>query len=86
MERRNKSGIAGLIAGAICCGGPLLLIFIVSNVAFLWSLLRSGSFWAGTALLLGGIAFFLIIRRRRARQVRLPAMDSRPSPDPAREG
>lgn len=64
MEPRDNSGKGLLIAHAICCGGPLLLVLIVSNAAFLLGLARSGVFWAGTALLLGGVGFFFVRRRR----------------------
>ncbi len=74
MESRDEGGKGLLIAHAICCGGPLLLILILSNAAFLLSLARSGAFWAGTALVLGSAAFFFV-RRQRACQIRPPTAD-----------
>jgi len=87
MEPRDQSGRGLLIAHAICCGGPLLVILLASNAAFLLSLARSGMFWAGAALVLGGVAFFFVWRlqagrirpptlRRRSRQ----AVDDQPPP------
>lgn len=60
MESRGDGGRGLLIAHAICCGGPLLAILIVSNAAFLLNLVHSGMFWAGVALVLGNIAFLTI--------------------------
>ncbi len=77
MESHDNSGKGLLIAHAICCGGLLLAILIASNTAFLLSLVRSGAFWAGTALLVGGVALFLI-RRRWTCRPRPPTADSRP--------
>lgn len=76
-EPHDASGKWMLIAHAVCCGGPLLLILIASNAAFLLSLVRSGAFWAGLAVLLGGAVFFLI-RRRLSCQTRPPADDNQP--------
>lgn len=77
MESRDDNGKGLFIAHAICCGGPLLAILIISNAAFLLSLVRSGTFWAGTGLVLGSVAFFFV-RRRRACQARPPTADGRP--------
>ncbi|MFQ5858070.1 MAG: hypothetical protein ACE5LU_20895 [Anaerolineae bacterium] len=76
MEPHDDSGKWMFIAHAVCCGGPLVLILIAGNAAFLLSVVRSGAFWAGTALLLGSVAFFLI-RRRRACQPRPPTLRPR---------
>jgi len=75
MEPREESGKWLFIAHAVCCGGPLLAILLLSNAAFLLSLVRSGFFWVGVALLLGGAGFYGI-RRRRTCAVR-------PSPEEA---
>jgi len=73
MEPHDQGGKGLLIAHAICCGGPLLVILLASNAAFLLSLARSGTFWAGTALVLGSVAFFFV-RRRRAGRIRPPTL------------
>lgn len=75
-EPHDESGKWMLIAHALCCGGPLLLILIASNTALLLSLVHSGAFWAGLAVLLGGVAFFLF-RHRWACRVQPPTL--RPS-------
>ena len=64
MESRDESGKWLFIAHAVCCGGPLLAILLLSNAAFLLSLVRSAFFWVGVALLLGGVGFYLIRRRQ----------------------
>ncbi len=74
MEPHDDSGKWMFIAHAVCCGGPLLLVLIAGNAAFLVGLARNGVFWAGIALLLGSVGFF-IIRRRRACQMQPPTTD-----------
>lgn len=84
MEPHEDGGKWLFIAHAICCGGPLLLILLASNAALLLSLARSGVFWAGIALLLGSVGFF-IMRRQRACQTRPPMVqpDSPQAADPS---
>ena len=94
MEPHDDSGKWTFIAHAVCCGGPLLLVLIAGNGAFLLSVARSGVFWAGIALLLGSVGFFLILirpferlgaRRQRACQARPPMVqpDSPQAADPS---